>query len=1212
MDRDSCMQTSEHPVNSLSSDGDISYTERNTRFLFNFDMNFDVCNTCGQYAEKKLICCSSCPRSYHLTCAKLLRFPRGAWCCSICETRQTKCTICDCELSLSPDYRLVRCMSCTCLTHFDCVEVAQELLLRTPKYWYSKERLGNQPVDYMCYDCQKALGVERILDSYNFEEKKETALISNDYYFIKFKRMSYIHSVWVKGQDLKTYVSTKVVKKFEQHLRENVDEVLKGDLNGVRDEHLEVDRIIDKWIPNPEEADLTECRYLVKWRGLEYKNSTWERERDIAEYREEIKRFESLRLIEMQLQTGEISPESLLKKKIESADEFIKKGKLSDNQLAVFKWILESWNKKGGKILISKDSRIECLLLFQYLCLAGLSNGPFMICAESSEVNDWIKQCEAWFPEANLINYSGSQTSRELIKRKEIHFARIRNSNRENICKFNILITTYELLRGDKLALQKVKWNCLIIDAIQDKAINILQNFQAEFRLLMLDNELKRSLEELLNLLQFINPNGYSNKICESIIKRFEDNSLNNDNATDSNIQEQLNKKEQAINDLLKEILPHTLTKANEEIIPKLEELVIPVEMTKEQKEMYKSIFILNSFALKKLDKKDASMKSLRSIILMLELCANHGLLLNHNYNTRIPSSESYNSGMIDFSQQIITLSGKVKLLERILIELKQGNHKVLILSQTRTILDIIEEYLNSKPYKYVRISNVESTVDKQKLVSRFNEDPEIFVLLASKSVVSKADTVVIYDEKRREENSKRQDKQFVIRLITKDTVEEKLYKKNIDIETNSLEIVDNVLRYGIESLSKEEREYTIDDIKKVLNRSLSKEERNKVLFNWGNTNTYGGDDYWSRLFRDKWRIEVNKVQRLWGKRQHSEFDLNISASEEYKHPTSSDKRSEKTPSKRKKTEESLWNALDTESFDCMIPTESKTTQLQQASDIVKQLLNSDLNICPISFHNNKLVRSINNQSLLEFCQPNLTGPIDIYTSLSIILWGFHEINRRDFMAGFMKYGVTEHNWKELYDKCISEPNTSLNKRTLEEFTNYAQRFFTVINDFIQNQKYEAKTFFTGLYTVKQIILRAHHISLLRGIYRLYVSNPNSFVIDTKGTLLLNNIEYKQLVCGKWRNNDDFELIKGILIHGYGSFQKIITDPNLWNQEDAAVYNYQPWKIIFNKISEELYENEPKDTEYLMQSYVMNYLKLRLKFLLTELEKISTKIIPSP
>lgn len=52
--------------------------------------NDSLCAVCSK--SGKLICCDSCPLSYHLGCAKppLKKIPKGKWLCQICAGTDTK------------------------------------------------------------------------------------------------------------------------------------------------------------------------------------------------------------------------------------------------------------------------------------------------------------------------------------------------------------------------------------------------------------------------------------------------------------------------------------------------------------------------------------------------------------------------------------------------------------------------------------------------------------------------------------------------------------------------------------------------------------------------------------------------------------------------------------------------------------------------------------------------------------------------------------------------------------------------------------------------------------------------------------------------------------------------------------------------------------------------------------------------------------------
>eukprot|EP00826_Nyctotherus_ovalis_P009525 TRINITY_DN12518_c0_g1_i9.p1 TRINITY_DN12518_c0_g1~~TRINITY_DN12518_c0_g1_i9.p1 ORF type:complete len:526 (+),score=167.23 TRINITY_DN12518_c0_g1_i9:121-1698(+) len=520
---------------------------------------------------------------------------------------------------------------------------------------------------------------------------------------------------------------------------------------------------------------------------------------------------------------------------------------------------------------------------------------------------------------------------------------------------------------------------------------------------------------------------------------------------------------------------------------------------------------------------------------------------------------------------------------------------------------DLIEQYLKSEGHKCVR---------PESKIKELHE--EECIVVAEESVGSKAEVVIVYDGS---EKVAKKEGAEVYRLVSKGTVEEKIFEINrsgdsslMKDNTMTLQVVDGILKHGVEAIFKESEEkkiYTPEIIKQLLDRSKTIEERADLLKGLSKTQHSAeevkdnAENYWYALLKE--HVGMTKIQNAWGKRKHSEVQINSEDSknaspqknvmEETKNPAASNKRSAKVAQRRKQTCNSLWSALDPQSF--MAP-EFRARQLTQASNIAQQLINNELSVYPVTFHNGKLVCTMQSQSLLESYQLDFSDSIDLRTSLSIVLWGFHELNRRDFMDGFMKYGVWEHNWKELYDRCVAEESSSIRRRTVEEFVNYAQKFSTIVNEFVQKQRYGVRTFFTGPYSVKQIIVRVHHISLLRGAHRLCSGDPARFAIDTK--------EYRELTSGKWKNTDDFELIRGVLTHGYGSLHKIITDPHLWAQQSSPS-SHQPWKIIFNKVSGEQYESESEepDTQFVMQNYVVNYLKLRLKFVVGELEKTSAK-----
>ncbi|MED6194801.1 hypothetical protein PIB30_031901 [Stylosanthes scabra] len=82
------------------------------------DPNDDTCLLCANKQEGTLICCDSCPSSFHLTCLKLLEVPAGDWYCSYCRCKfcgliNTSTSTCDNSMTLT---------CCFCEHHRYCSE----------------------------------------------------------------------------------------------------------------------------------------------------------------------------------------------------------------------------------------------------------------------------------------------------------------------------------------------------------------------------------------------------------------------------------------------------------------------------------------------------------------------------------------------------------------------------------------------------------------------------------------------------------------------------------------------------------------------------------------------------------------------------------------------------------------------------------------------------------------------------------------------------------------------------------------------------------------------------------------------------------------------------------------------------------------------------------------------------------------------------------
>ncbi|KAF7596300.1 putative DNA helicase ino80 [Aspergillus hancockii] len=149
--------------------------------------------------------------------------------------------------------------------------------------------------------------------------------------------------------------------------------------------------------------------------------------------------------------------------------------------------------------------------------------------------------------------------------------------------------------------------------------------------------------------------------------------------------------------------------------------------------------------------------------------------------------------------RRFVTDSGKLAKLDELLRELKAGGHRVLLYFQMTRMIDLMEEYLTYRNYKYCRLDGSTKLEDRRDTVADFQHRPEIFVFLLSTRAgglginLTAADTVIFYDsdwnptiDSQAMDRAHRlgQTRQVTVyRLITRGTIEERIRKRALQKE---------------------------------------------------------------------------------------------------------------------------------------------------------------------------------------------------------------------------------------------------------------------------------------------------------------------------------------------------------------------------------------------------------------------------------------------
>ena len=299
----------------------------------------EYCDVCQQGGE--IILCDTCPKAYHLCCLdpELDEAPEGKWSCPHCEKNGPAigeeedddehmefCRTC------KEGGELLCCDSCPSSYHLRCVEPPLE---DVPDGEWTCHRCSCAPLPgkveeiltwrWKGLDEEKEEEEEKKAEAAEgvVKKKRRRKRIPKDAvreFFIKWKDMSYWHCSWIQEIQLDVHHP----QTYRMYLRKNdMDEPQRFDEEGENDEGmmsrrlkhhktedplklyerfyrfgirptwLQVNRVLNKRT----QKDGT-IQYLVKWTDLGYADSTWEDEdEEIPELSTFIQYYEDLRYV---------------------------------------------------------------------------------------------------------------------------------------------------------------------------------------------------------------------------------------------------------------------------------------------------------------------------------------------------------------------------------------------------------------------------------------------------------------------------------------------------------------------------------------------------------------------------------------------------------------------------------------------------------------------------------------------------------------------------------------------------------------------------------------------------------------------------------------------------------------------------------------------------------------------------------------------------
>lgn len=576
-------------------------------------------------------------------------------------------------------------------------------------------------------------------------DKSDTEFIEVEEFFVKYRNFSYLHCEWRTEDELlkgDKRVSNKI-RRFQQKQQQqfNIFENIEED--PFNPDFVEVDRILDASEHTDDDGRKAK-HYLVKWKSLAYEDSTWELEEDVEEVK--VDQFERFNKIPPKNEWKfKRRPHPDQWKELPNTPVYKNNNTLRAYQLEGLNWLKYSWYKNNNCILADEmglGKTIQSLTFVHSVYDYGI-RGPFLVIAPLSTIPNWQREFEGW-TDLNVIVYHGSATSRQMIQDYEVYYKHENGKFLKDITKFNVLITTFEMIVTDHQDLKNFNFRVCVIDEAHRlknrncKLLEGLRQLNLEHRVLLSGTPLQNNINELFSLLNFLEPTQFA---CnEEFLRDF--GSLR----TECEVQK--------LQALLKPMMLRRLKDDVEKSLAPKEETIVEVELTNIQKKYYRGILEQNFSFLQK-GTTAANIPNLMNTMMELRKCCIHPYLLNGaeeqiQYEYRMQHGDIVGDG---YHKNIVNASGKMVLIDKLLPKLKANGHRVLIFSQMVRCLDILEDYLIFRKYPFERIDGRIRGNLRQAAIDRFSKpDSDRFVfLLCTKAGglginLTAADTVIIYD----------------------------------------------------------------------------------------------------------------------------------------------------------------------------------------------------------------------------------------------------------------------------------------------------------------------------------------------------------------------------------------------------------------------------------------------------------------------------------
>ncbi|HEY2517380.1 MAG TPA: DEAD/DEAH box helicase [Polyangiaceae bacterium] len=377
---------------------------------------------------------------------------------------------------------------------------------------------------------------------------------------------------------------------------------------------------------------------------------------------------------------------------------------------------LQHMQASGVGCVLADDMGLgKTLQTIAHLCLekeAGRMTAPALVIGPTSLVGNWARELSKFAPHLRVLILHGPQ----------------RHARAAEIASSDVVLTTYPLLVRDEERLARERFHVVILDEAQaiknvrSQAHRALRSIQADHHICLTGTPVENHLGELWAIFDFLAPGLLGDELR---FRRWYKQPI-----------EQM-RDEERLAALREQVSPHLLRRVKRDVakeLPPKTELLHPVELAGEQRELYENIRVAAHTEVRKVIRSKglaaSALPILDALMKLRQVCCDPRLV------------------SMDAARQVRG-SAKYEAFFALLDEQLAAGHRVLVFSQFTSMLALLANGLREQGRAHLILTG--ATRERQRVVDAFEEGRADVFLISLKAGgtglnLTSADTVVHYD----------------------------------------------------------------------------------------------------------------------------------------------------------------------------------------------------------------------------------------------------------------------------------------------------------------------------------------------------------------------------------------------------------------------------------------------------------------------------------